>query len=136
MKVKIEEVKLGKSGQGKYGLWQQVGLKINGQWHSGFADPPTANWQPGQELDLDLFEEAGQDGKIWKKFKVIKESNRPNPVPPMPSGSSGGVGYGNSQLDRMEEMLAKILEAVSGKAPGIQPPIEEYDGPPIEDLPC
>ncbi len=73
-KVKLtyvrSEEKTSKGGKN----YTSVGIKIESKpdtWINGFGNAQTANWQEGDEFELDIFEEE-YNGKMYWKFKLPK----------------------------------------------------------------
>lgn len=49
-----------------------LGIKYRGKWYSGFEDDLTKDWDQGMMVDVDLWEEKGNDDKMYGKFVAIK----------------------------------------------------------------
>lgn len=46
------------------------GIKIADEWHNGFGKKEMKEWEAGQTVWLDIYEEEYQ-GKMYKKFKAV-----------------------------------------------------------------
>lgn len=49
-----------------------MGIKYRGKWYSGFEDEISKNWDQGMQVEVDLWDEPGSDGKMYGKFVAIK----------------------------------------------------------------
>ncbi len=76
-KVTLEAISKGKSGEGKKGPWQLIGIKtqeFGDTWINGFENDTTKTWKKGDSISLDIYDEE-YNGKTYKKFKSPNATN-------------------------------------------------------------
>jgi len=102
-----------KKEKGKF--YTRCGIKYRGKWYSGFGDEVTKNWDIGDEVDVDLWEEEGKpdengDVRIFGSFVRLNQSTRPSQsVRPTPA--------------------QKVADVMEGEVVDDAPPITEVDLP-------
>lgn len=78
-------------------------IKVAGKWYSGFGDENTLQWQPGQQVEVDLFQEE-YNGKMYGKFAILP----PNPL--------------EERIAHLEKALNQVIKFLKEKYPEIGRP--------------
>lgn len=101
-------------------------VEYPGVYYNGFGDENTLNWNKGEQVEVELYEEE-YNGKMQQKFKLPKR----------PRG--GGVDLSGlfEQLERMEKKIDQMYSVVVAKKVPAQEPVAsaEPTAPDKEDLP-
>jgi len=103
---------------------QRKGTPTSRLLYNGFGDERTLNWNKGETVELELFEEE-YNGKMQHKFKLPKAAR---------GGASIDLSGVFEQLGRIETKLDSLLPKTGIKA-GATLTSAEPDGEPLSDLP-
>lgn len=93
-----------------------------GVYYNGFGDERTLNWNKGETVELELFEEE-YNGKMQHKFKLPKAAR---------GGASVDLSGVFEQLGRIE---AKLDRLVGGAQASVMAAPQPSDMPAPDDLP-
>lgn len=115
MKLKIEFIKHEEKTSTKTGKpFTTCSIKSGGEYYNGFGNAQTKSWQVGDEVEVETYEEE-YNGKMYKKFKVPKESEQ-----------------FKQALDLMARELKELKDRVLRLEGGVS---ENSTTAPIKDLP-
>lgn len=83
MKIVIHAINHKEQTSKKGEPYTRCGIKYRGKWYSGFGDEVTKNWDVGDEVDVDLWEEEGKpdengDVRIFGNFVRLNQSTHLN----------------------------------------------------------
>lgn len=67
MKIKIERIS-SKMIATKFGQKEKVGVYDGKEWYGFFVSKERPNWKEGDEIDVDVEEQQGKDGKTYKNI--------------------------------------------------------------------
>ena len=78
--------------------WTSLRVKFNGKVASCGTAQWNSTWKVGDEVDIEIFEKAGKDGKVWL-----------NIAPPAKAQAVREANEMRDQLNRIEDKLDKVL---------------------------
>jgi len=126
-KVKLTYVNSEKKTSRQGNEYTSVGIKIESKpdtWINGFGNAQTANWNVGDEFELDIYQEE-YNGKMYWKFKLPKTGE--------------ALVELNQRVECLEESVNALLRAVKPDMGAKEAPVgdgvKEYNPPTPEPPP-